>query len=328
MDGFLKEEASQRCIPHTQDNRPLRQPYLNTLKTKNQTLHLILQKNSRNDNLDSPPHIEEHTSQPLSIKEDKLKLSKAEEDKWETPKTEEYKAESSNSKDDKAKPSNIEKDKPKPASIAESSPNIRGDKPQYPPSTEETRYILNITEDKIDSYHNTEENEQNTEQDKVDFVYNYKDEFQANIDRPKSENPPSNGETKPETLFSNPEEDKPGSLSITSKGQIMSQQLSTGGNELETQPNPPQKKITQNYPSLQKIDQSFRQKFDNTSQMLYPILEKISINQIHPTLKEINQRYPMLEKMNQSQPTLKKIKQSHLTLKNKNQGYPILRRIH
>ena len=45
-----------------------------------------------------------------------------------------------------------------------------------------------------------------------------------------------NGETKSETLFSNPEEDKPVSLSITTKGQIVSQ-LSTGETEQEAQTN-------------------------------------------------------------------------------------------
>ena len=46
-------------------------------------------------------------------------------------------------------------------------------------------------------------------------------------------------------FFSNPEEDKPGSLSIATKGQIVSQ-LSTGETELETQTN-----ITEENPELQ-----------------------------------------------------------------------------
>ena len=48
VDGFLKKEASQRCIPHTQNHRTqLSQPYPYTLETQNQTLHLILQKASQ-----------------------------------------------------------------------------------------------------------------------------------------------------------------------------------------------------------------------------------------------------------------------------------------
>ena len=48
VGGFLKKEASQRCIPHTQIHRmQLSRPYPNTLETQNQTLHLILQKASQ-----------------------------------------------------------------------------------------------------------------------------------------------------------------------------------------------------------------------------------------------------------------------------------------
>ena len=150
------QNTAKPTIPqHTGDTKPDTAPNISEFKSESSP-------NSRKDNPESPPHIEEHTSEPLSIKEVKLKLSKAEEDKEETPNTDEYKAESPNSKDDKAEPSNIEKDKPQPVSIDEFSPNIKEDKPESPPGTEETQPedLLNTGETQE---HNTEENKQNTE---------------------------------------------------------------------------------------------------------------------------------------------------------------------
>ena len=276
--------------------------------------------NIAEDKPESTPHIEKHTSEQLSITEDKSELSKAEEDKQKTPYTEEYKAESPNSKDDKTEPSNIEKDKPKPASIDESSPNIREDKLESPPSTEETQPedLLNTGETKE---HNTEENKQNTEQDKVNSITNYK----ANTDRAKTENPPSNGETEAETS-SNTEEDKPGPLSISREGQIMSH-LSTGETELEAQPNtdkdnPELPIAAENSPEFPtKIQQYISEALPNTGEDLYkPELSNIKGDK--PDVPNTREDKPEPTDIEEDKPGLPNIEEDTLEALNNEEDKP------
>ena len=127
-------------------------------------------------------------------------------------------------------------------------------------------------------------------------------------------------------FFSNPEEDKPGSLSITTKGQIVSQ-LSTGETELETQPNtgkdnPELPIAAENSPEFPtKIQQYISEALLNTGEDLYkPELSNIKGDK--PDVPNTREDKPEPTDIEEDKPGLPNIEEDTLEALNNEEDKP------